>query len=162
MQDFAGITPENFNIEAAVNSGEKWYLFNRGNGPTAQNGIFTLTGNFNDMIFQTIYTPIKLPKIKGIRTSFTDAVKVKNKLYFLASAENSVSTYNDGEILGTIVGRIDIEKMKIDFTQQITSKNKFEGITLFKENSKTLEFLLCEDTDTDSKESNIYKLTLNK
>lgn len=162
MQDFSGINADNFNIEAAVNDGDTWYLFNRGNGPKGQNGVFTLTGNMADTSFQILYNPVKLPKINGAKSSFTDAVKVGKKLYFLAAAEKSNSTYDDGEVAGTLVGYIDIEKMKVKDTKVITVKNKFEGITFYKESEKTLEFLLCEDTDSDTTESDIYKLTLNK
>ena len=162
MQDFGEISPDNFNIEAAVNDGDKWYLFNRGNGPKGQNGIFSLDGDIEETAFQIIYTPIKLPKINGAQTSFTDAVKIKDKLYFLAAAEKSNSTYHDGEVAGTIFGRIDIETMKVEMTETISVTNKFEGITLYKDNGKTLEFLLCEDTDSDSTESGIYKLTVGK
>ena len=63
---------------------------------------------------------------------------------------------------GTLIGRIDIETMEVEFTQTISNKNKFEGITLYKDNGKTLEFLLCEDTDSDTTESGIYKLTIDK
>jgi hypothetical protein len=162
MQDFGEIKPEDFNIEAAVNDGTTWYLFNRGNGPAGQNGIFTLAGDINELNFQVFYNAIALPAINGAATSFTDAVKVKDKLYFLAAAEKSNSTYHDGEVAGTIVGRIDIEKMEVEFAQTISTTNKFEGITLYKDNGKTLEFLLCEDTDSDKTESDIYKLTLDK
>jgi len=162
MQQFGEITPENFNIEAAVNDGEVWYLFNRGNGPAGQNGIFTLTGTIEDTAFQIVYNNIKLPKIKGAQASFTDAVKVGNKLYFIAAAEGGASTYADGEVSGTLIGRINIDKMKVEFTEVISTTNKFEGITLYKEEGKTVEFLLCEDTDSDAKESDIYKVSLKK
>jgi len=162
MQQFGNITPENFNIEAAVNDGEVWYLFNRGNGPKAQNGIFTLTGTIDDTAFQIVYNKIKLPKIKGLQYGFTDAVKVEDKLYFIAAAESGESTYADGEVAGTMIGRINIDKMKVEFTEVISTKNKFEGITLYKEEGKNLEFLLCEDTDKDDKESDIYKVTIKK
>ena len=162
MQSFSEITPENFNIEAAVNDGSIWYLFQRGNGPAGQSGIFTLDGDIHELFFQIIYNPIELPKINGVASSFTDAVKVGNKLYFIAAAEASNSTYLDGEVAGTLVGRLDIETFEIEFTQTISSQNKFEGITLYKDNGKTLEFLLCEDTDSDATESGIYKLTIEK
>jgi len=162
MQQFGDITPENFNIESAVNDGEVWYLFNRGNGPKGQNGIFTLTGTIDDTAFQIVYNKIKLPKIKGSQTGFTDAVKVGDKLYFIAAAESGASTYADGEVAGTIIGSINTDKMKVEFTEIISTKNKFEGITLFNEEGKNLEFLLCEDTDKDEKESDIYKVTIKK
>ena len=162
MQSFSEISPENFNIEAAVNDGEVWYLFNRGNGPAGQNGVFTLTGTMEDTSFQIIYNKIKLPKINGAQAGFTDAVKVGNKIYFIAAAEKGGSTFEDGAVAGTLIGSIDIDKMKVEFTKVISSENKFEGITLYKEDTKTLEFLLCEDTDKDETESDIYKLTLKK
>lgn len=162
MQQFGEITPDNFNIEAAINDGEVWYVFNRGNGPAGQNGIFTLTGTIEDTAFQIVYNKIKLPKIKGAQTSFTDAVKVGNKLYFIAAAEGGNSTYADGEVSGTLIGRINIDKMKVEFTEVISKTNKFEGITLYKEEGKTIEFLLCEDTDNDAKDSDIYKVSLKK
>jgi len=162
MQDFGGLTPDNFNIEAAVNDGNTWYLFNRGNGPKQQNGIFTLEGDMATTSFQIIYNKIKLPKIKGARAGFTDAVKIGDKLYFIAAAEKTQSTYHDGEVAGTLLGRIDIETMKVEFTRTISTANKFEGITLYKENGKTLEFLLCEDTDSDATESGIYRLVIQK
>jgi hypothetical protein len=56
---------------------------------------------------------------------------VDGKIYFLATAENTAYTYDDGEILGSLIGRIDIETMKIDFLKKISPTNKFEGLTLF-------------------------------
>lgn len=162
MQDFSGISKENFNIEAAVNDGNTWYLFNRGNGPKGQNGVFTLTGDINETMFQFIYNDVTLPKIHGLASSFTDATLVDDKLYFLAAAEKTTSTYKDGEVAGTLIGRMDAESMEVEFTEIISLKNKFEGITLFKKHDTALEFLLCEDTDSDAKESAIYRLTLER
>ena len=162
MQEFSEINKDNFNIEAAVNNGSTWYLFNRGNGPKKQNGVFTLEGDINETSFQFIYNDVKLPKINGFQCSFTDAVLIDDKLYFLAAAEKSNSTYKDGEVAGTLIGRMDTESMEVEFTEIISLKNKFEGITLYKKTDKTLEFLLSEDTDSDATASDIYKLTLEK
>lgn len=162
MQNFGETKPEDFNIEGAVYTGENWFLFNRGNGKSGKNGIFTIGGKNLTDEFSVLYNSYKLPKIKGVQTSFTDAIRLDGKIYFLATAEDTKSTYDDGKVLGTIIGRLDIEKMKIDYTQTITNTHKFEGLTVYKENDKTIEFLLCEDNDTDKLESNIYKLTLNK
>lgn len=162
MQGFSEIDADNFNIEAAVNDGSTWYLFNRGNGPKAQNGVFTLDGDINETSFQIIYNDITLPNIDGAPAGFTDAVLVDGKLYFIAAAERSGSTYLDGEVAGTLIGRMDPESMEIEFTQIVSQKNKFEGITLYKNTGTAMEFLLCEDTDSDAEGSDIYKLTLNK
>lgn len=162
MQSFGKIAEEDFNLEGAIFNGETWFLFNRGNGKTNKNVVFTIDGKNLANEFRIVANEYKLPKIKGIRTSFTDAILVDDKIYFLATAENTDSTYNDGEVLGSIVGRIDVKKMKIDFTKKITNTQKFEGITLFKKSEKEIEFLLCEDNDTEVLESNIYKLVISK
>ncbi len=161
MQSFGKIAPEDFNIEGAIYNGENWFFFNRGNGSNGKNVIFTVEGKNLVNEFQIIANEYKLPKIKGVRTGFTDAVLIDNKIYFLASAENSNSTYHDGEVLGTIIGRIDVKKMKIDFTKQISDTHKFEGLTLYKNSSSEIEFLLCEDNDTEVLEADVYKLVLS-
>jgi hypothetical protein len=162
MQSFGGIKPEDFNLEGAIFDGENWYLFNRGNGISNKNTIFTIHAKKLGEEFALIATDYKLPKIKGIRSSFTDAIIVEDKIYFLATAENTNSTYEDGEILGSCIGCIDLKTMKIDFTQKITANNKFEGLTLYENTAHTITFLLCEDNDTELLETKIYKLTLNK
>ena len=118
-----------------------------------------INDNFNSNInFQNI----KLPKIKHVETSFTDAILVNDKIYFLASAEDTLSTYDDGEVLGSIIGCIDIVTFKIDFTTQISDTHKFEGLTLYENSESHLEFLLCEDNDTEKLETKIYKLIISK
>lgn len=161
MQNFASIKPEEFNIEGVIHDGENWYFFNRGNGISNKNTLFSLHAKKLDQEFSLLSNDYKLPKIKGVRTSFTDATLIDNKIYFLASAEDTKSTYDDGEVLGSIIGRIDLETMKIDFTKKISSTNKFEGLTVFKKDNKKIEFLLCEDKDTDTLESTIYKLSID-
>lgn len=160
MQRFGNITPENFNIEGVVYDGETWYFFQRGNGKKGRNGVFSVQSRNLEEDFAILYNEFNLPKIKGIQTGFTDAVLVGGDIYFLASAENSASTYADGEVLGSLIGKLNPEKMKIGKTKTITDTHKFEGITLFDKTKTNITFLLCEDNDTDTLESGIYKLTL--
>ena len=162
MQSFGAIKPEDFNIEGAIYTGERWFLLNRGNGGSHKNVLFTIEGkNFiND--FTVLSNDYKLPKIKGVRSSFTDGILVEDSIYFLATAEDTASTYDDGEVLGSFIGRINLKTMKIDFTQKISSTHKFEGLTLYSNSKEKIEFLLCEDKDTEVLETDIYKLTLDK
>jgi hypothetical protein len=162
MQSFGTIKPEDFNLEGAVYDGENWYLFNRGNGTSNKNTLFTLHAKKLNQEFSLMSNDYKLPKIKGVRTSFTDAVLVDDLIYFLASAEDTKSTYDDGEVLGTIIGSISLKTMKINFTKKISSTHKFEGLTVFKNSKNKIEFLLCEDKDTEILETEIYKLTLEQ
>ncbi|MBL7886678.1 MAG: hypothetical protein JNJ52_08020 [Flavobacterium sp.] len=160
MQSFAKMEADDFNIEGAIYKDDEWFLLNRGNGKNKKNVIFTVSGEDLEENFRIIANEYKLPKTKGVRSSFTDAIAIDDKIYFLATAENTESTYHDGEVLGSWIGRIDTTTMKIDFTKKISDTHKFEGITLYKRNGNEIEFLLCEDNDTELLESNIYSLKL--
>jgi hypothetical protein len=162
MQSFGEISPDDFNLEGAIYNGKNWFLVNRGNGKKSKNAIFTISGKNLVDDFSIIVNDFKLPKLNGVESSFTDAIQLKNKIYFLATAEDTDSTYDDGEILGSIIGRIDIETMEIDFHYKISDKLKLEGIALYEETDENITFLICEDNDTELLESNIYKLTLTK
>lgn len=162
MQSFGEIKPEDFNIEGVVFNGKTWYFFQRGNAGTGKNGVFTVQGKNLEDDFSILFNSYKLPKTKGIEFCFTDATLVKEVIYFLATAENTKNAYDDGEVLGSIVGRLATKKMKINFTKKISSTHKFEGITFFEEDKGQISFLLCEDKDTELLESEIYKLTLYK
>ena len=161
MQSFGKINAEDFNIEGAIYNGESWFLFNRGNGSSNKNVLFTIGGKNLTNDFTILSNDYKLPKINGVRSSFTDAILVDDTIYFLATAEDTKSTYDDGEILGSLIGCIDTKTMKIDFTQKISDSHKFEGLTLFKNSNEKIEFLLCEDKDTEILETDIYKLTID-
>jgi len=162
MQNFGSIKPEDFNLEGAIYNGESWFLLNRGNGSSNKNVLFTIEGKNLTNDFAILSNDYKLPKIKGVRSSFTDAILVDNSIYFLATAEDTESTYDDGEVLGSLIGSINLKTMKIDFTQKISSTHKFEGLTLYANSKEKIEFLLCEDKDTEILETDIYKLTLDK
>jgi hypothetical protein len=154
------ISDEEFNIEGMILNQESLFLFQRGNGAQGKNGI--ILANNDTENFSATFTPFELPKIKNVPATFTDAILVEDKIYFLASAEDTESTYLDGEVLGSLIGRIDAKTLKVEFSQQISNTNKFEGLTLFKQSDNEIEFLLCEDTDSEVLESNIYKLTLKR
>ena len=161
MQSFGKINPEDFNIEGAIYNGESWFLFNRGNGKTNKNVVFTIDGENLTTEFRIIANDYILPKLKGFRTSFTDAILVDDKIYFLATAENTISTYDDGEVLGSIIGCINVKTMEIEYTKQISKTHKFEGISLYKKSATFIEFLIFEDNDTDVLESSIFSLKLS-
>ena len=151
----ASFTDDELNLEGAFFDDEKWYYFQRGNSRTGTNGIFIAEGNNIE------FHPVALPKIKHIEATFTDAIVVDGKAYFLAAAEDSKSTYDDGEVLGSIIGRIDLATMSIDFTEQVSVHIKLEGLALFLKENDRLVFLLCEDNDTETLASIIYKFTLD-
>lgn len=160
LKQYASISDEELNIEGAFYWDKKWYLFQRGNGVNSRNGIFRINSLKTE--FHTEFIKVQLPKINHIETSFTDAILVEDKIYFLATAEDTTSTYDDGEILGSIIGRMNGQTFEIDFTLKISDTQKFEGLTLYKKTDTEIQFLVCEDNDSDLLETNIYTLTLNK
>lgn len=153
------ISDDDLNIEGALYYKDKMYLFQRGNGANSHNGIAIISTNPNEndaIQFQ----PVKLPKIKHVETTFTDAIVVGDKIYFLAAAEDTNSTYDDGEVLGSIIGCMDIKTFTIDFSYEISNQHKFEGLTFFEKTGEGITFLLCEDNDKEELESKIYKLEI--
>lgn len=157
LKNKVSFTTDDLNIEGSFFYNENLYLINRGNGDSSKNGIFIYNKEFDNVIFKHF----ELPKLNNVTTSFTDALVVENKIYFLACAENTTNTYDDGEIYGSVIGKIDLETFEIEQTLQITNNQKFEGITLYSQSENEISFLLCEDNDTEELVSNIYQLTIN-
>jgi hypothetical protein len=158
LQKKFGVSADDYNIEGVVYYNQKTFFFQRGNGPKAQNGVFIM----NDTTKETSYHPIELPELQGVKATFTDAVLVEDVIYFLAAAEKSASTYLDGEVTGSIIGKLNPETLAVEFTQKISDTHKFEGIAIYKKTTDSVEFLLCEDSDSEQEESKIYKLSLGR
>lgn len=157
LKTVGSFSDDQLNIEGAIYAHQTMLLFQRGNSKNSRNGIFIIPNNQEDGIR---FVPILLPTLDDIETTFTDAILVNDKIYFLACAENTESTYEDGEVLGTILGIMHAPTFEIIDVQLLSEHQKFEGITLYKESENELEFLLCEDNDTETTEAEIYKLTL--
>lgn len=147
---------DTFNIEGVIHTNSQKYFFQRGNKDSNSNGIFTIEKETKTIDF----IRVSLPKIQEIEATFTDAILFENTIYFLAAVENSQSTYLDGEILGTFFGSLQAETFEINFCQQISNNQKFEGLTICKHTNNEKEFYLCEDNDIQGEETTIYKLKL--
>lgn len=156
LTETLSIAANELNIEGVIITEETTYFFQRGNGANAQNGVFCYDKKSKTAQFKLI----TLPKINGTATTFTDATLVGDKIYFLAAAENTTSTYDDGDIEGSSIGTIDLKTLKLVNCIQISDKHKFEGLTLYKKTATQIEFLLCEDNDTEGLVSTIYLLKL--
>ncbi len=157
----SGINEENINIEGIVKYKKNWILFQRGNGSEAKNGILKLEHSLESP--KSIqFIPIVLPEINSIASTFTDAIVVNDIIYFLATSENTTSTYADGEVLGSLIGAIDTKTFTVLFTEKISDTHKFEGLTVYKNLPDRICFLLCEDKDTEEQKSDIYQLTIKK
>jgi hypothetical protein len=159
LKTVGSFSDDQLNIEGAIYVHQTMLLFQRGNSKNSRNGIFIIPNNQEDGIR---FVPISLPTLDEIETTFTDAILIGTKIYFLACAENTESTYEDGEVLGTILGIMHAPTFEIIDVHLLSEDKKFEGITLYKESENEIEFLLCDDNDTEALEAEIYKLTLKK
>lgn len=158
LKNLAELNDDEFNIEGMFFDEKYQYYCQRGNKSENKNCIFRL-----DIITEEITVfYYQLPAIDGIRTTFTDAIGVNGEMFFLASAEDTNSTYLDGDIKGTFFGSIDLQTMQLKFDKLISRKNKFEGIVLYKQNKTHFNFLLCEDRDDKILESEIFELIYYK
>lgn len=159
LKTIAELNEDELNIEGAICADKTMYLFQRGNGANNKNGIFIVPDSQDKQIQ---YFPVELPSLDDVETTFTDAILVDKHVYFLASAEDTTSTYEDGEVLGSIIGKINFQTFELEDVAIISESQKFEGITLYKNESNEIEFLLCEDTDSEEDFSKIYKLNIKK
>lgn len=160
MKDLAGIDPSDFNIEGAGFHANDLYLLQRGNGPLARNGIFVTDADLSGNNMR--YIELALPQYDGNRFGFTDMAVHGEKIYFIAASENALSTYEDGEIAGSIFGIIGIGSLEVEQVFPISKTHKFEGIAFYGESSEGLEFLLCEDSDSHAEAADIYRLSIKK
>lgn len=154
-QKLEDIYPE-LNIEGAVLVGEDIRLFQRGNGKLHQNAVIdiNLKSFLNDQMKDLNAINISLGKFKGIPLSFTDASLFNNKCYFVAVAENSESTYADGEFVGSILGELS-ETGEIISTTPLELDSKPEGLAFDQHN-----FYLVTDDDDRTKPSRLFQGTL--
>lgn len=144
------------NIEAVAFREGKLYLFNRG-----RNVVFTFV--FSELLKYfdgTSLFPVpestlfELPTINGIEAGFSGATAFQDKplLIFTASIENTDNAYDDGEVLGSLVGVIDITNSKISNTYRSIAipdpSLKVESVAIHKEFSPGItDVVLVTDSD---------------
>lgn len=140
------------NIEGAVIIGENIRLFQRGNGKLLQNAIIDLQlqSFLHDELKDLKIKKIELGKLNETPLSFTDAALFDNNIYFLAAAERTESTYDDGEFAGAILGQMSLEgKMTKCLPLNISSKP--EGLCINGD-----EFFIVTDDDDRKNASRIF------
>ncbi len=91
---------------------DKLVLFQRGNGAGRVNAlVFISQRDFISGFREENISPsqfdvefVDLGDWEGARLTFTDGFGHRDKLIFSAAAERTDSTYNDGEIVGSVIG----------------------------------------------------------
>ena len=156
------------NLEALASTSEHLYLFNRAN-----NVIFRYLKSELLSAIKTGIIPnapsvfnFKLPTINGIESGFSGATANVHgtKLIFTSSVENTDNAYDDGEVLGSFVGCIDLESQLENLEFSIVEVNypqkklKIESVAILAELESQFELILV--TDNDGAPSEIIQATL--
>ncbi len=158
------------NIEATAFHDNQLFLFNR-----KKNLVLKFDyRDFLSFIKEEIDFPqpeikeFSLPKINGIEAGFSGATTLKNqsKIIFTASVEDNLIAYDDGEILGSFIGTIDISNNTISGTfdccaiPNTDEKFKVESVTVEEETSSAITKVVLI-SDDDQGHSSIIKGVLS-
>lgn len=152
------------NIEGACVLNDRLKFFQRGNGAEGRNAIIDidLAGFCNDLANAAsikaqhilAVTEYNLGHLDGHKLDFTDACAVNDKIWFLAVAEESQSTYEDGQYYGAIIGCLDSSGKEIA-RYEIDCATKPEGLWVDVE-SQRLCFYVVTDADSSTIFASIY------
>jgi hypothetical protein len=131
IYEYLNGTFSELNLEGCTINEDQLILLQRGNGPSVQNAVIRIhlqhfiSDNHQEMQIQ----PFQLGHLNDISLSFTDATIYQKRLFFLAVAENSNSTYDDGEYCGAVMGEIQSDG-KISKMSPIDIPYKPEGLCM--------------------------------
>lgn len=156
------------NIEACTILNGRIFFFNR-----SGNLFFSfLMEDFKGIVFneQSFISPkiyqLTLPSIQGIEAGFSGAtgIETSNQIVFTASVENTPNAYDDGEILGSFIGRIQLNKdhdLQSYSAEPIVEdsqilKIKVESVCIGDFKQDHIELFLV--TDTDGNASQLMKV----
>lgn len=154
------------NIEGSVVVGNELKLFQRGNGALGQNGIISvnLAGLLADIIKRLPLNPKRIKKVESIdlgslngsRLSFTDVCPVGDKIFYVAVAEESNSTYEDGAYKGAVLGVLNKDS-QIEFQAELNCPHKPEGLWIETHQQDQFEIWIVTDADHPELSSGLYR-----
>lgn len=171
LREEAKLNPEELNIEAAATLGGNLYLFNRGKNRV----VVADVDHFMEFIVGESETlkmksySIDLPKINDVKAGFSGAVgdAQRERILFTASVENTSDWVQDGEILGSFIGVIDVRDLQQHYTPetiQIKAKNgkvdfKAESISIAETKGNLYKCAVV--TDNDGMNSELLEIDLS-
>ncbi len=137
------------NIEGAVVTKSGIKLFNRGNG-AGKNAVIDVGYTLSPLTFSLLHaTFVDLGKEQNFPIAFTDASITGNgEIYFLAVAEATPSSYEDGRLLGAFIGKISTDNQIISLTRE-NFQMKPEGIYIDENGSKTRFYFVTDPDDSN-------------
>jgi hypothetical protein len=150
---------EALNVEGAAVMGDELWLLQRGNSSDGANVVVALS--CSEVIESLVrdrtlaaeelrgVLAFDLGELHGAALTFSDASALGGELLvFTASAEDSPSAYEDGDILGSVVGTID-RKGEVHRLRTIDSKYKVEGVHAVLDTGVIGMTFVCDQDDRD-------------
>jgi hypothetical protein len=147
------------NVEGAAVMGDRLWLLQRGNGPEGENAVIEL--GLSEVMESLIrdaelaaseledVNAYDLGELGGGKLTFSDASPVGGELLvFTASAEASPSTYEDGAILGSVVGTIAGDG-EVRHLRTIDRRYKVEGVHAVLDTGVMTLTFVCDQDDPD-------------
>ncbi|MBC7751238.1 MAG: hypothetical protein H7Z73_05895 [Candidatus Saccharibacteria bacterium] len=160
----------NLNIEAICSDNQNLYIFQRGN-INSHHGVLVFDlaqiqdGKSLEKSFVNALN-LQLPDIDGSASGISDACFLMDKKLIVATAavEQTTSTYDDGEVLGSFIVVLSTDGKTlatqiIQDDQGQTVPIKVEGITWLESTVDGEVFLLC--TDSDGGDSEVLRVLVN-
>jgi len=158
------------NIEGQIVTGTTLRLFQRGNGAKSRNALVDLdlsrllpalrTGQAVDRNAVVAIHPVELGTLGKIPLTFTDATLLPDgRTVFLAAAEDTTSTYEDGTIGGSAVGILNREN-QVTVLRPLNKQIKAEGVAATLAADGSIHLLLVDDADDPAATGYLLKATL--
>lgn len=136
------------NIEGGVMLSNRLHLFQRGNGKDGSNAIIICKDLLSD---EFEIRPLKLPDHQGVPVTVTDAALKGSTIFFTAVAEDSDSTYLDGEVMGSYLGTLD-DQLMLSSLRELNFSGKPEGLSF----DETGDLYFVTDDDSRDKPSRLF------
>lgn len=164
IKSSANLNDDQLNIEAATILNDYLYLFNRKKNKVIRmllNDFFALVHHqISD--FNIEVASFQLPEINGIEAGFSGATTDEKfkRIVFTASVEDTDNTYDDGEVLGSLIGVIDEQSFKtnkIKSYELIANNNeilnvKVESLAVLNSEEDKISCVLVTDSDGGASE----------
>lgn len=166
------------NLEGFAVDDDDVFLLNRING--GGNFLFRIDSQqFRDYMFGRATTlgvvetfSLKLPEIAGFEAGLSgaDFWRDRNSILFTASVEATGNSYDDGQILGSFIGVIDINSLRQETLNDVTAASylvqaddkpvltKIESIVILDHNNTKVRGIAVSDNDDGSSEFLKYTL----
>lgn len=148
------------NVEGATVVGDALWLFQRGNGAKGEDAIVKLdlaaverglTAGAIDAAAIRSVTPMDLGTLSGTKLSFTDACALPDgRVVFIAAAEASASTFNDGEVHGSAVGILEKDG-SLSRVRHLSPVIKAEGVHAELASDGSIALTIVNDADDPGK-----------